>query len=75
MNKNEKNARLLPKGASLGGWAFHYLTHRARWYLTGISTLQELLTLLRTVPTHGWRLKPRERGTSGSRNRTPRTGD
>jgi hypothetical protein len=59
---------------SIGGRAFLYVTQRARWYLTGISSLRELLAVLRTAPAIGWPVRPRARGTSGFRTRKPRIG-
>ena len=41
--------RRVRSGGSLGQFAYRYQQRRARWYLTGIPTLRELLSLLRTV--------------------------
>ena len=58
---------------SIGGRAFLYVTQRARWYLTGISSQRELLSVVRLTPTIGWPVRPRGRGTL-LRSQTPRIG-
>lgn len=62
-------------GASLGVFTFRDLRRRDRPHFPGLSTLRELLGLLRTVPTGpGWGFRPRGRRTAGSGSRTRRTG-
>ena len=59
MRKAGHAARALPRGGSLGGWALLYMAQRARWDLTGIGTLKELLSVMRLAPTHAWPVRKR----------------
>jgi hypothetical protein len=58
---------------SIGGLAFLYSTRRARWYLTGIGSLKELMTILRLASAQGRPVRLRGPGTNGSGSRRPRS--